>query len=126
MSLLWDPWGDFGRSRERGFYPRLDIQENENQFILHLEIPGINEKDVKLSLRGGVLDIAGEKPLSANEDKLKYLHRERELGKFARRIQLPAGVDVKHISASTTNGVLKIVVQKPEKERNIEVPIARL
>jgi len=134
MSFLWDPWKDIRAFPLHGFLPvegrwlpKLDIQENENEIILHLELPGMIEKDINLSFKAGALEIQGEKTKEKkeDEDKTKYHHQERSYGKFFRRIQLPS-VDPKHLKASFQNGVLKVTIPKPEKEKDFSIPISRL
>eukprot|EP01123_Difflugia_compressa_P015685 TRINITY_DN8954_c0_g1_i1.p1 TRINITY_DN8954_c0_g1~~TRINITY_DN8954_c0_g1_i1.p1 ORF type:complete len:137 (-),score=36.01 TRINITY_DN8954_c0_g1_i1:65-475(-) len=136
MALLWDPV--FRELRFPTFHtnnsdatsinwtPRIDIDETENELVILMELPGLNEKDVKLNFRSGALEVYGEKVREKKDERTKSHHEERLFGKFTRRIQLPAGVDPKALKATFNNGLLKIVVQKPDKEKDFVVPIARL
>jgi HSP20 family protein len=88
-------------------------------------LPGLERKDVEISVDGDVLTIRGEKKVEAKEeDKSKNYHvTERSYGVFFRAIQLPAGVDPASIQATMSNGVLKVTIPKPAKSepKKIEV-----
>lgn len=98
--------------------PKMDIAETEKGYHLSLELPGVAEKDVDVSLQEGVLSVRGEKK---NEEKTegKNWHRvERSYGSFQRSITLPEGIDEEGVSATFKNGVLEIDVLKSEKKKD--------
>jgi len=95
--------------------PQADIVEKEKEYQIHLEIPGVEEKDVTIALTGDTLTIKGEKKFE-KEDKTASYHRlERSYGSFQRVITLPSDADVNHIDATFKNGVLGIRVGKDQE-----------
>src|SRR3954468_5601125 len=105
--------------------PSIDVTETEKQIEITAELPGLERKDVEISVDDDVLTIRGEKKVEAKEeDKSKNYHvTERSYGVFFRAIQLPAGVDPASIQATMSNGVLKVTIPKPAKSepKKIEV-----
>jgi len=105
--------------------PRMDVGETDNQIEISLEMPGLERKDVDISLDDNVLTIRGEKKIEKqDEDKNKNYHVvERGYGVFYRALQLPPGIDPSQIQATMSNGVLKITIPKPAQSeaKKIEV-----
>eukprot|EP01012_Entosiphon_sulcatum_P060723 TRINITY_DN85832_c0_g1_i1.p1 TRINITY_DN85832_c0_g1~~TRINITY_DN85832_c0_g1_i1.p1 ORF type:complete len:156 (-),score=38.02 TRINITY_DN85832_c0_g1_i1:189-656(-) len=105
--------------------PRMDVVENAEAITLTAELPGMEEKDVEVTLADNVLTIRGEKKVE-REDKGETAHViERTTGTFARTIEMPAGTDPAAIKARMDKGVLTVTVPKPAKvaaePRKIEV-----
>ncbi len=116
-----DIWGEALETTD--FVPSLDVTETDEAIEVHLEVPGVEEKDLDVSLTDDLLTISGEKR-SEHEDKDDRVHRiERRYGRFSRTLRLPAEVDAGRVEASYEAGVLKVVLPKtPEaKPRRIEV-----
>lgn len=110
------------------FTPRVDVAETDGSITLHAELPGIDKKDVKITVNeGNILTIAGEKKREEKtEDKEKnYMRIERSYGSFARSFTLPDNVSTENINAAFDNGVLTITVPKkePAKPKELEVTI---
>lgn len=105
----------------------LDISETETSFLIEAELPGLDEKDIDLTIEDGVLTLSGHKETIVEEDdKALKRHRvERRFGEFKRVLQLPENADQKKVDAHLKNGVLQIDIAKrkePEKDiRNIKV-----
>jgi HSP20 family protein len=98
------------------------VKESENQVTITAELPGMNEKDIELSIYNGVLTLRGEKK-SEHEDKDRGWS-ERFYGRFERSIALPAGADEEHCSADFRDGVLTVHLPKsdaPDKGRRIQI-----
>lgn len=95
-----------------GGLPAVDIVESDNAYELTAELPGIETKDLDVSLSNGILTIKGEKQESKEEKEKEYHISERRYGSFQRSLQLPDGVDADKIDASFANGVLKVVLPK--------------
>ncbi len=94
--------------------PSLDIQETDKQYQITLELPGVEEKDIQLTLEDDVLYIRGEKR-QEQEQKDRHYHRiERSYGSFQRALNLPADANQDAIKASFKNGVLTVTVDKRE------------
>lgn len=125
LSLLNSLFNDImDNSNSYGVYstyanPKVDVKENENSYILEMELPGKTEKDVDIELNHGNLTISSkdeevkdEKKNSKNE---KYILKERKISKFERRFSLPKDVDSEKISANFKNGILTVnMMKKPE------------
>lgn len=105
--------------------PAVNLEETEDAFKLSAELPGIDKKDISITLENNVLCIKGEKK-SENEDKGKNYHRmERSYGKFQRAFELPGTVNREKIEADFKNGILNISVPKAEeaKPKQIEIKV---
>jgi HSP20 family protein len=129
VDSLFEDW--FGRSMGGVLAPRVDVAEDDKSVTLTAELPGVNEKDIDVSLVGDQLTIKGEKK-SEHEDKKdvegQVVHRiERSYGSFQRTITVPYEIDPDQVSALFKDGVLKITLPKPadaaarKQGRKIEV-----
>ena len=107
MPSLWD-----GSARERGLMPRLDVNETDKAYAISVELPGIDEKDLDVSLADGVLTIKGEKHQETERKDSGRLHVERSFGSFHRALALPADADEEKIECAFKNGVLELSVGK--------------
>lgn len=109
--------------------PRVDISENENNFFIHAELPGMNKDDISVNIDNGVLTIEGEREHKTEdkEDKngRKFHRVERSYGKFQRSFRLPNTVEQSKIEASFNDGVLDLTIPKAEeaKPKQIEVKV---
>ncbi len=96
--------------------PMMDVTESEKEYEVTAELPGMEEKDVDITLADGVLTIRGEKKTD-HEEKGKDFHMvERHYGSFARSLELPASVDPASIKATLDKGVLKVTMPKKMAE----------
>jgi len=125
MERLWESF--FGHeSRDfynEGFTTCLDVAENKDEVLVKVDVPGIDEKDLSVSLSGDNLIIKGERK-EDNEEKEKHYHRiERRHGNFQRVIGLPVSVDGEKINAEYENGVLEIHLPKKAEAIPKEIPI---
>jgi HSP20 family protein len=93
--------------------PSVDMAETEKEIEITAELPGLEEKDVQLSVVENRLTIHGEKKLEKEESNKDYRFVERSYGSFSRTLDLPPGVDPDGIRATIAKGVLKVVVPKP-------------
>jgi HSP20 family protein len=103
--------------------PTVDIKENEKQFTITADIPGVEPKDIDVSMENGMLTIKGERKTEIKDKENGYRRVERTYGSFHRRFSLPETADGEHVSAKGKHGVLEITVAKREssKARKIEV-----
>jgi HSP20 family protein len=92
--------------------PTMDVTETEKEYEVTAELPGMEEKDVDITLTDGVLTVRGEKKADHEEKGKDYHMVERSYGSFARSLQLPAGVDPNAIKARLDKGVLKVSIPK--------------
>jgi len=106
--------------------PSVDVSETDNEFLIKVELPGVDKQDVKVSIHEGVLTIQGERKLEREEKNKKYHRVEREYGRFARSFVLPENVDETSVSAGHKDGLLNVTLGKVEqaKPKAIEVKVA--
>jgi HSP20 family protein len=121
----WPRWPALFKRDGESMVPELDVRENTNAVTVEAELPGVEEKDVTVTLANGVLTIKGEKKSEKEEKSDNYYLAERSFGSFERSIRLPDTVDDAKIEAKFDKGVLKVTAaKKPEAvqaERKIEI-----
>lgn len=122
---FWDRFErPFGMEPTAGF-PRTDISETEDEIEVAMELPGIDEKDIDVSVSEDVITVRGEKKDEREEEKKGYYLSERSYGSFHRTIPIPPGVDADKAEARFRKGVLTITLPKTDdaksKTRRIEV-----
>ena len=119
--------GDFPLARRAGveWTPRVDVSETKDSFIVKAEIPGLEAKDISVSISGSVLTIKGEKKKEEEEKDELHHYVERYYGSFQRSFQLPAGTKTDKIDATFEKGVLKVTLPKVEaaKKKEIEIKV---
>lgn len=101
--------------RLSSFNPRVDVTESEKEIRVAAELPGIDEKDIDVSVTRDTLTIKGEKKEEKEEDGKDYYRMERSYGSFCRTIPLPAEVETEKIAASYKKGILNIKIPKSAK-----------
>lgn len=99
------------------FNPRLDIKETEKEIEMSVELPGVDKKEIELSVDDGVLTIQGEKKREEEKKEENIYRRECVYGRFLRRVPLPAEVDEKKIEAVFERGILKVTLPKTKAEK---------
>jgi HSP20 family protein len=103
--------------------PAIDVTENDNAYEIVAELPGMDEKNVDVTLANGVVTIKGEKKEEREEKKKGYYLSERSFGSFARSLRLPDGVDAAKIDATFKNGILTITLPKTAEAKESEKKI---
>lgn len=115
----WLPARFFGHQ----FSPAVDITETDKEIVVKAELPGIDQKDLKVELADGVLTIKGEKK-EEKEEKGENLYRlERSFGSFARSFRLPCEVQEEKIEAKYKDGVLSLTLPKVESGKKTSIQI---
>ncbi|HXX34118.1 MAG TPA: Hsp20/alpha crystallin family protein [Thermodesulfobacteriota bacterium] len=126
MDRFWDSFLQGGltrRGEEEEWLPSLDVAETKNELVVKAEVPGMDAKDIDISLSNGMLTIKGEKKQEREEREADYHLVERSYGSFTRFVQLPSEVQSDKISASYKNGILKITLPKSEEAEKKEIKI---
>jgi HSP20 family protein len=143
MTLVkWNPRGNVYHLREnllddffkndrffapsRGdWYPVVDVNEDDDAYHVHMELPGLTKEDVKISFKDDVLQVNGEKKSEQKDDKKNYHYYERRYGKFQRAFRINSDVLIDKIDANFKDGVLMIDLPKAEiaKPKEIEVKV---
>lgn len=95
--------------------PAVDIREEDDAYVLHADVPGVDPKDIELHMENGVLTLRGERKYESEEEKEGYKRVERMRGTFFRRFSLPDTADADNISARSQNGVLEVRIPKQAK-----------
>jgi len=127
MDRLWDSFLE-GRPMRKGeesgeWLPSLDVSETKNDVVIKAELPGMDPKDIDISLNNGFLTIKGEKKHEREEKDENYHLVERSYGSFTRSVRLPREVQSDKITASFKNGVLRVTFPKSEEAKKKEIKI---
>lgn len=140
----WDPFEDLSALRNQmdhlfarlnpaedaeptSWAPLSDVLETKDEVVITTELPGIDEKNVRVELENGVLTIAGERQAETKTEEKGYRRVERSYGKFFRSFTLPTNVDPEKIAAKFDKGVLEVRVPKQEsaKPRSIKIDVKK-
>ena len=113
--MLFEPFNTtLATGGRAGFLPAIDLAVGENDMVLTMDLPGFTTDDVQIELLNGQLVVRGERKRPEVAEGSRWALTERTFGSFERRIRLPQGVDPDAITASMDNGVLSLIVPKPE------------
>ena len=128
MDRLWDRFfGEtpFARLPSEEWAPSIDVSETKDNFIVKAELPGLEAKDVNVTVSGNLLTIKGEKKKEEEEKDEHHYCSERYYGSFQRVFQLPTSVQADKVEATFDKGVLKVTIPKAEeaKKKEIEVTV---
>ncbi|MBN1151038.1 Hsp20/alpha crystallin family protein [candidate division WOR-3 bacterium] len=124
MNRLFDDFfsgfESFPSMRSQDFFPTINLKEDNANFTVTAELPGMDEKDIEITISENTLQISGEKKDETQSEKANYHYIERKSGYFKRVIGLPADVQSDRAEAFFKNGVLEIKLPKSEKPENIK------
>jgi HSP20 family protein len=116
--MLFDPFVPFNSLFQTagrvGFLPAADVTIGENDMVLTMDLPGMTADELDIQAVDGELIVRGERHRPELPEGSRWAFSERSFGAFERRIRLPKGVDSDRITASMENGVLSLIVPKPE------------
>ena len=127
INSLFSHFGDSESSGvTAGWVPTVDIREYDKQFQLFVDVPGVDPKEVDITLDNGVLTIAGERHTDHHQDDEQMVNRrtERGQGTFHRRFILPDTVDENKVKAKGNHGVLEILIPKQAKAAPRRIKVA--
>lgn len=133
MDRLFDRFStDFGLPSFARFWdggrtiaaPAVDVSEDDKAYIVKAELPGMEDKDIDVSVSNGMLILKGEKKKETEEKKTNYYLSERSYGAFQRAFELPYGVDQEKIAAEFAKGVLTITLPKSAEAQRQQMKIA--
>jgi HSP20 family protein len=117
-------WDFSGFGQEAGAWsPSIDLSETDDNIVVKAEIPGIDPKEVNISIQDNNLIIKGEKKEEKEEKGKNYYRMERSYGRFSRSVELPASVDMDKVNAECKNGVLEITLPKKEEVRPKQISV---
>jgi HSP20 family protein len=137
--LMQDGYGTFGAQRaaalnqartgsrsgleRRDWTPAMDVKEEDDRYVISADVPGVDPKDIEITMQAGVLSIKGNRGPGSEQETSAYSRIERVHGGFERRFSLPKGADADGIAATSSHGVLNVSIPKiPESQpRRIEI-----
>ena len=103
--------------------PKIDVTETKDTVTVKAEVPGVEQKDIAISLQDNILTIKGEKEEEKEEKDKRYHRVERSYGAFSRVMRLPAAVDAGKASASFKDGVVTIALPKAAEAKGTTIPV---
>lgn len=122
-----DPFSTAPMQRMMGmseiFSPVIDVSETDDEIIIKADLPGMDDKDINLTIEGDVLTLSGTKVKETETKAERVYRKERSYGSFSRSITLPGEVDINKVDATFAKGVLRVIVPKPAGTTN---PIKRI
>ncbi|MFI5301405.1 MAG: Hsp20/alpha crystallin family protein, partial [Polyangiales bacterium] len=127
--MQWDPFRDLRAAPmldDTTFLPAFDIKETKDQLVFHADVPGIQERDLDVTVSGNRLTVRGKRDVEHREEKDTYYLYERNHGTFVRTFSLPDGVDASTVHADLKDGVLMITVAKRVEQQSKKIPIQTL
>jgi HSP20 family protein len=109
-------WGEplEGDSKEgfKVWTPRVDVEESDKEILVKVDLPGVDPKNIEISVAGDTLILRGERKEEREEKKKNYHRVERFVGEFYRELPLPAGADPEKITATSAKGVVSVSIPK--------------
>ena len=124
MDRLFERFWDGDETPAQGAWnPRIDISETKEAFTVKAEVPGIEPKEIQLTLENGVLILRGEKRQDMEQKDERFYRAERSYGSFVRSLRLPANVDATKVNATFKHGLLTVVLPKAAEARGQAIPI---
>jgi len=108
----------------KAFVPAVDVSENENEYRVKADIPGVRKEDLNVSVQDGILTINGESRYEDEEKKEgRVIRQERRFGKYSRSMRLGKDVDTSNVKAEYKDGVLELTLPKVEEVKPKKIAI---
>jgi len=118
VATKWDDYPTLG-----DWSPSMDISETKDSLVVRAEVPGMDQKDIRISLQENLLTITGEKRREKEETEERYYRVERSYGAFTRGVRLPVAVDGSRVVATFKNGLLTVTLPKTPAAKGTTIPI---
>jgi HSP20 family protein len=112
-----------GEVFEGDWCPRMDLKENDTEVRAAIELPGIDKDDIKVSVKGDLLVISGERKNEVADTKESFHRLERSYGFFKRVVTLPTEVESDKVKAEYKDGILTVTMPKTETKKTREIPV---
>jgi HSP20 family protein len=122
-SLLRDLNSENETVATAGFVPPVDIYEDEKKVVIKLEVPGIEEKDLQVSVENNTLTVRGERKFESEEKEENFHRIERRYGSFYRSFTLPTTVDAENVEAKYTAGILRLELNKKAEAQPRQIKV---
>jgi len=104
--------------------PSIEVVEREDKFLVKVELPGVKEEDINISIAGNTLTVEGEKGTESEVEKKGYYYTESSYGSFSRSMTIPSTIDANKIEANCDKGVLEITLPKTPEVKPKKINIA--
>ena len=123
MAWNWPLWGALEETLEQIRVPQLDVIDRDKEILIRAEVPGVDKKDIQVSLTNSTLNITGSVSRESREQKKDYVRCEISRGNFSRSLSIPEGVDGAKVTASLHDGILEVILPKEAsiQRRAVEV-----
>jgi HSP20 family protein len=115
----WEPF----ETTAGDWAPRLDLSETKDAMVVKAEMPGVDPKDIEISLTGDLLTLKGEKEKETEQKEERFHRVERTYGAFLRSVRLPMAVDGSKVTATFKNGVLMVTLPKTPAAKGTTIPV---
>ena len=106
-----------------GLYPQVDIEEDDNAYVVNMDLPGMTKDDIRISYQEGVLSISGERKNSGENSSVSYHLNERRYGKFERAFRVHSDINADKIQAEFRNGVLRVELPKSDAAKPKQISV---
>jgi HSP20 family protein len=123
MRLLDTVTDDAGPSAGVGVFPPLNITQDDDNFYLRAEIPGIKPAELSISAVRNRISISGKREIPREHDRVSYHRKERPEGAFNRAVTLPTEVDTERVDARYTDGILTLTLPKAEQAKPRQIAV---
>ncbi|MCC5913018.1 MAG: Hsp20/alpha crystallin family protein [Balneolaceae bacterium] len=110
-------------NRNAEFSPRINISETEKQFVIDVELPGMDKKDIDIHMENGRLTISGERRMENEDNGTKFHRVETFYGSFSRSFHLPDSADEDSVSATYKDGILNVTINKSEQKMKKQIKV---
>lgn len=111
------------RVMSAGVFPLLNLTENQDNYYIRAELPGMKAEDLGIQIVDKTLTISGERKIPGEGEKIRYHRRERDAGKFSRAIGLPGEIDNERIKAQMRDGLLTVTIPKAEAAKPKQIAV---
>ncbi len=126
--MNWDPFAEMfptvNRFEGATFTPRFEVKETKDAYVFKGDLPGIEEKDLDITLTGNRLTLSGRREAEQKQESDTYYAFERSYGSFTRSFTMPEGIDTKSVAADLKEGVLTITITKTPESQPKSIPIS--
>jgi HSP20 family protein len=123
LRLLDTATGDGAAEPGAGVFPPMNITQDDNNFYVRAEIPGIKPAEISISALRNRLSISGKREIPREHDRVSYHRKERPEGAFNRAVTLPSEVDAERVDARYTDGVLTLTLPKAEQAKPRQIAV---
>ena len=123
MDRLFEGLVGSSRGHTAGVFPLTNVTEDDHNYYVRAELPGMTSDEIDISVTGDSLSISGQRKIPTEREEAKYHRREIEAGKFSKIISLPGQIDTEKVEASCLDGVLTITLPKAAASKPKQIAV---